>query len=155
MRYKNARASYNTLDTLRISWPVNDIDGKIDDLYTKGLASGLEPYSADQVLDNGELRRLAETLQREITVAQGLPQKLLSVCPSLRKVYLLPTATCIHWPTENVATREEEDDWFLRSKGSCLTCLFHWSYRHLAFLVADDPEEQVWSLGDRCPEGQS
>ena len=81
MGFKNARASYNTLDTLRISCPVNDIDGKIDELYTQGLASGLEPYSADHVLVNGELRLLAKILQREITVAQGRPQKLLSFCP--------------------------------------------------------------------------
>ncbi|POS81214.1 hypothetical protein DHEL01_v200368 [Diaporthe helianthi] len=153
MGFKNARASYNTLDTLRISCPVNELDEKIDELHTQGLASGLEPYRPDNLLENRGLRRLAESLQQEIAVAQGLPPKLLSVCPSLRKMHLLPTAACVHWPTGNIATREEEDDWFLRGGCTCLTCLFHWSYRHFAFLVADDPEEQVWSVGDRCPHG--
>jgi hypothetical protein len=153
MGHKAARASYNTLDTLRVTHRVDNLDEKLYELYTRGLGSGLEPYSPEKPLQDTDLRRLAEALQRDIIEAQGLPRKLLSICPTLKRVHLLPTATCGHWPTENFATLEEEDDWFLKDNCDCLICIFHWTARHLGFLVADDPEEQVWSIGDPCPPG--
>lgn len=151
MGHKEARSTENTLDKWRGKEPVGDLDAKLNQLHTRGLSSGLEPYDPQNPFEDTELRRIAESLQREIAEAQGLPPKLLSVCPNLERVQLKPIVTCGLWPTENFATMDDEDDWFLKGNSECLTCTFHWTARHLGFLVADDPEEQVWSVGDICP----
>lgn len=153
MGHKNARASYNTLDIFRNARPVDALDGKLHELHTRGLASGLKPYDPKNPSGDTELRRLAESLQREIADAQGLPPKLVPICPNLKRVHLLPITACGHWPTESFATLEEENDWFLKENCDWLICIFHWTARHLGFLVANDPEEKVWSVGDPCPPG--
>lgn len=156
MGHKVARSASNTIDKLsNMDTPIADLDGKLHQLHNfgLGLSAGLEPYDPESPLEHTELRRLAESLQQEITEGLNLPRILSIHCPSLERVRLEPTKTCGLWPTENFATQAEEDAWFLSGQSECLTCTFHWTAGQLNFLVAHDPEEQAWSVGDACPPG--
>ncbi|KAG6367406.1 hypothetical protein INS49_001595 [Diaporthe citri] len=152
--YKEARSASNTIDKLsNIATPVIDLDGKIHQLHNLGLglSAGLGPYDPGNPFEDPELRRLATRLQQELNQALDLPPLFSSACPSLERVRLEPTETCGFWPTEDFATPGDENDWFLRGHCECLTCTLTWTARQLGVLVANDPEEQAWSVGDACP----
>lgn len=154
MGHKEARSASNTIDRLsNMDTPIADLHEKIHQLHNLGLglSAGLEPCDPENPLQDAELRQLAEPLQQEITDGLNLPPILSSICPSLERVRLEPTRACGFWPTENFATQDEEDAWFLRGQCECLTCAYHWAAGQLSFLVAHVPEEQAWSVGDACP----
>lgn len=151
--YKEARSADITLDKLRAIRGIDDLDGKMFQLHNLGLGltEGLEPCDAGDPSGNAELRRLAERLQHEIAEGLGVTSKLSSICPSLERLLLEPTATCGFWPTENFASAYEEDAWFLRGNSECFACTLRWMTRDLSLLVAGDPDEEAWSVGDDCP----
>lgn len=155
--YKEARSASTTMDKLRnIDSPITNLDAKLHQLHSLGLglSAGMEPYDPENPSEDGKLRRVAERLQREIAVAFDLPPNLSSVCPRLERVRLEPTTTCGYWPTENFATQDQEDSWFLSGQCECLTCTYHWAAGQFAVFVAHVPEEQAWSVGDVCPPEQ-
>lgn len=151
--YKEARSADITLDKLRAMRGIDDLDGKTLQLHNLGLGltEGLEPYDPESPSENAELRLLAERLQQDIAEGLGVASKLSSICPSLKRLVLEPTATCGFWPTENFASPYEEDAWFLRGNSECFTCTLRWMTRHLSLLVAGDADEEAWSVGDDCP----
>lgn len=152
--YKEARSASITIDKLNnLATPIDDLDGKIHQLHTMGLglSAGLEPYDPENPFEDAELRRLAHSLQQELHQSLVLPPLFSSTCPSLERVRLEPTESCGFWPTEDFATPDDEDAFFLRGHCECLTCTLTWTARQLGFLVAHVPEEQAWSVGDTCP----
>lgn len=151
--YKEARSAYITLDKLRLMRGIDDLDGKILQLHDLGLGltEGLEPYDPKNRSQNAELRLLAERLQQDIAEGFVVTSKLSSICPSLERLVLEPSATCGFWPTETFVSPYEEDDWFLGGNSECFTCTLRWMTRHLSLLVAGDPDEEAWSVGDDCP----
>ncbi|KAI7785816.1 hypothetical protein LA080_005933 [Diaporthe eres] len=152
--YKEARSASNTIDKLNnMATPINDLDGKLHQLHNLGLglSAGLGPYDPENPFEDAELRRVAGRLQQEINQALVLPPLFSSTCPSLERVRLEPTETCRFWPTEDFATPDDEDVWFLSGQCECLTCTLYWTARQLGVLVAHVPEEQAWSVGDACP----
>lgn len=152
--YKEARSASTTLDKLRnINSPITNLDAKLHQLHNLGLglSAGMVPYDPENPSEDRELRRVAERLQREIAGAFDLPPNLSSICPRLERVRLEPTTTCGYWPTENFATPDDEDSWFLDGQCECLTCYYHWTARQFGVFLAHVPEEQAWSVGDACP----
>lgn len=155
--YKEARSASTTMDKLRnMDSPITNLDTKLHQLHNLGLgmSAGMVPYGPENPSEDRELRRVTGSLQQEIAVAFDLPPKLSSTCPRLERVRLEPTTTCGYWPTENFATRDEEDSWFLSGQCECLTCTYHWAAGQFAVFVAHVPEEQAWSVGDVCPPEQ-